>query len=313
MRTLLKMLSFLFVLSLCVPYCKAATIDESSKISIHFLYGPGGPHRESLTCFSGEYIFMLVGIPRAIIPENSVATLDWIFESRSPDKPSFCNPRSVALRKLENISKQSSFRFVGLQQQIPSDCDGSYDLTLYIQCDNKIIAEKSVQVDIKGYSVFGLRNMTFLHGNIPITEDSRSDALAGSNIFMVGERIAIFFAPGGVSTIGNSKASKLHIKISLMNESNQSVIISDETRLYVNWRETCPSKICPSDSTTFLVPAALPGKFKVLIDVQNLDTQDAVKHELPLYIFDYACSVCLCPQGARGPENRDSEGQTVVK
>ena len=297
MRSTLIILSF-FVLSLCASCCKVATIDDvattddGSKIVIHFLYGLGGPHRESLTCFAGEYIFMLVAIPSAIIPEKSVATLDWIFWAHSSDKRSFCNHSPIALRPLGNTNKQISFRFIGIQQQIPGDSEGSYDLALCIQCDDEVIAEKSVRVDIKSDNVFGLRSMAFLHGNIPFSgDDHQCHSLIGSNIFMVGERIAIYFVIGGVSIIANSEHSKIHIKLSVVNEKEESIIVADETRLYIDWTRTI-----------FSIPSSLPGKYKVLIDVQNLATQEVVKHELPLYIFDYACLLFLNSEHLRSKD-----------
>ncbi|MDR2116070.1 MAG: DUF6444 domain-containing protein [Planctomycetaceae bacterium] len=73
----------------------------------------------------------------------------------------------------------------------------------------------------------------------------------------------------------------LNIKITLINENGQSAIIVDKTCLYEDWKKTSPTF-----SDAYSLPAALPGKFKVLLQVQNTDTQKKVSHELPLYILD---------------------------
>jgi len=257
--------------------------NSKEEVKLVLLYGYGGPVRDSLVCFSGEYVYVSVQIPKGLIQGITRIGCDWKFTSQSDKNYYFRNPQTVSYST--SLPVDSAPFFLMISQQIPDNApEGKYDLNVTIKDLEKgwLVVDKTETIEIKGGESFGLRNVTFLHGltRTDILNPPRQ-SYSGSNIFIAGEQVAIFFSIGGIPKRINNKL-EVKTTLTLFDDVGRSIEIFSES--YAN-NSNLPGDTRHPLSDTYQIPIAMPGKYRVEIVVQQLFSTERVCCKLPLLLL----------------------------
>ena len=262
--------------------------NGKDKPQVHFLYGNGGPIRESLVCFPKEYLFMSIKVPEDLMPKTTYMGCDWSFTSHtSLNGKNYVlrNPRTVVFQSVLPAGLRSSF--MTISQPIPSGIlEGKYDLNVKIKdLDNgELFVDLTNTIEIMSDSVFGFRDVSFMHGYVFTGSENMQAAWSyGSNVFVAGERVAVKFFIGGVRGEKNVK-SDVKTTLTLSDEAGHSVEIFGKSHSLEDWMVSRGS-LRSTDADIYPIPITQPGRYKVKIEVRDLNSSEWILCELPLLIL----------------------------